>query len=327
MKHLAILGGGTSLLRLAGHLQAGGFVVTLLPGTMPQTVLSGNCAPDLVLLEVTSITDLERYVPAVRSASLPWLTLCAPGPAEIANKLTLSAYEAGAFAVLPANSGTDLVLQTVQRAVASLSPKSRPGEQPQRQRYQAGDVIPLRSGETLHVIDGVVAQESWRGQGEEGLIGLWGPGSLLTGSSHVLCQLSFRAHTRALVEADRLGSGRETVDSLLQRVQRLEAWACVQSGQSMEQRLFGVLMLLADQFGSACSEGTRIDVRVTHAQLAATIGSTRATVTRLLGVLRREGKVSTVASGEGERLCLPHGHSPVGRDAESGMLAQSLPIQ
>ena len=71
------------------------------------------------------------------------------------------------------------------------------------------------------------------------------------------------------------------------------------------RRLLGVLALLAEQFGEACSEGTLIDVRITHAQLAAAIGATRATVTRLLGPLRRNGLVLTVQSAAGERFCLP----------------------
>jgi len=43
------------------------------------------------------------------------------------------------------------------------------------------------------------------------------------------------------------------------------------------------------EIGAPCDEGTRLSVRLTHQHLASAIGTTRVTVTRLLGKLKEEG--------------------------------------
>ena len=78
----------------------------------------------------------------------------------------------------------------------------------------------------------------------------------------------------------------------------------MQSRPSVEQRLLGILHWIAEQFGRPDVDGTLIEIRVTHAQLAAAIGATRATVTRVLGTLRRRRVVATKSTPDGERLLL-----------------------
>lgn len=313
MKHLALLGSGPRLLQLAGHLQSTGFIVTLLPkaSTSPHTVPTASSAPKLVVVEAADTDELTELASTVRDTDLPWLALCgepAKDSAAIldAHELTSAAYRAGAFAVLPAGFDTELVVQTVEQAMASLSPGSpKAAEGLQRRRFHAGDSISLRVGEMLKVQEGIIAQEAWHDDGAESLIGLWGPGCLLLGHPQDACCLSFRAHTEVVVETGRLTNTGDVLERLSEQVQRLEAWSSVQSRQNMEKRLLGVLALLAEQFGDEHGDGTVINVRVTHAQLAAAIGATRATVTRLLGPLRRRGQISTVHSTQGELYCLP----------------------
>ena len=87
------------------------------------------------------------------------------------------------------------------------------------------------------------------------------------------------------------------------RLQQLEAWAAMQARPHLDQRVLGLLSLLAEQFGRPHPQGTLIDVRITHAQLAAAAGATRTTITRTLGDLRTRGLLATVGSGEAQRLC------------------------
>ncbi|MEO1369321.1 MAG: Crp/Fnr family transcriptional regulator, partial [Acidobacteriota bacterium] len=258
---------------------------------------------------------------------LPWLFLCGDAPEEDSG-LTTAAYEAGALAVLPAGSEPELVVQAVDRAAQSLTSKGPGKRRPVRRSYRAGETIPLSVWEVLAVKEGVVAQITWHGDGGEGLVGLWGPGHLLTGHPADACGLALRAHSDAVVDLVRLDAlergGAASIESLLARVRGLEAWSSVQSRQNMQERLLGILTLLAEQFGVARAQGTLIDVRITHAQLAAAIGATRATVTRLLGPLRRQGLVLTVTSSEGERFCLPprtlNAEATAPRDAAGGPL-------
>lgn len=311
MKHLALLGGGAELLELAGHLQRAGFAVTLLPdpprdGDRHHGLAGVPSAPGLALVGASRTEEVAGLASTAEGHALPWLFLCGGSPEGDPGELTTIAYRSGALAVLPAGSSTDLVVQAVGRAIESLRPgHDAAGRGPRRRPHRMGETIPLRADEMLRVVEGVVAQVAWHEDGTEGLVGLWGPGHLLSGHPEDACCLSLRAHTEALVEVDRLGSDDDTFERLLERIRRLEAWSSVQSRQSMQERLLGVLALLAEQFGAPSSEGLLIDVRITHAQLATAIGANRATVTRLLGPLRRRGEVRTVTADGGERFCLP----------------------
>ena len=310
MKHLALLGSGPDLLQLAGHLQDAGFAITLLPG--PPREGDGRhgltgvpSSPGLALVGTSRAEELDDLASTAEGHGLPWLFLCGGSSDGAEGELTTVAYRAGALAVLPAGSSAELVAQTAGRTFDSMRLGPEAGAGKRRRHFRAGDTIALRADEMLRVVEGVIAQVAWHEDGNEGLVGLWGPGHLLSGHPEDACCLSLRAQTETLVEVDRITADADTFARLLERIRRLEAWSSVQSRQSMQQRLLGALTLLAEQFGEACPEGTLIDVRITHAQLAAAIGATRATVTRLLGPLRRQGLVRTVASAEGERFCLP----------------------
>jgi len=61
---------------------------------------------------------------------------------------------------------------------------------------------------------------------------------------------------------------------------------------SNRDRLIHLLLDLAEQFGREADNGIRLRVRLSHQDLANLIGSTRETVTILLGRLRAEGSVA-----------------------------------
>lgn len=311
MKHLALLGDWADVSPLAEHLRTSGFTVTLLPDLPrqrdPHQGLAGaHSAPSLGLVAARHVDRLYELAAVAEGQGLPWLFLCG-STTEQAVEITTAAYEAGALAVLPAGASAELVAQAAERAGRSLSLDTPEPVGPRRLHYRGGDPINLRPDEMMRIVDGVVAQIVWREDGSEGLVGLWGPGHLLCGHPEDACCLELRAQTDIRADVAPLSSEGDAFEKLLERTRRLEAWSSVQSRHSMQQRLSGVLGLLAEQFGTPCSEGTRIDVRMTHAQLASAIGATRATVTRLLGSLRREDLLRTVTFDGGERYCLPKG--------------------
>ena len=57
----------------------------------------------------------------------------------------------------------------------------------------------------------------------------------------------------------------------------------------VEERLRGFLELLATDYGQPCDEGLKLNLRLTHQDLASALSTTRVTVTRVLGQLRDEG--------------------------------------
>jgi CRP-like cAMP-binding protein len=57
----------------------------------------------------------------------------------------------------------------------------------------------------------------------------------------------------------------------------------------IEERVRGFLELLANDYGVPCDQGLRLNVKLTHQDLASALSTTRVTVTRVLGMLRDEG--------------------------------------
>lgn len=61
--------------------------------------------------------------------------------------------------------------------------------------------------------------------------------------------------------------------------------------RSNRERLIHLLLELADKYGRRTSEGVEIGVKLSHQDLASIIGSTRETVTVVLGELQNEGSL------------------------------------
>ena len=73
------------------------------------------------------------------------------------------------------------------------------------------------------------------------------------------------------------------------RQRQSEAMLALLGLRRIEERLRGFLELLAEQYGQPCPQGLRLNLRLTHQDLASALSTTRVTVTRILGVLRDEG--------------------------------------
>lgn len=77
------------------------------------------------------------------------------------------------------------------------------------------------------------------------------------------------------------------------RLQQAEALLALAGYRRVEDRLRQFFVLLAAEVGQPAPQGgIRLQVRLTHQQIANAIGTTRVTVTRLLGQLREEGWLS-----------------------------------
>jgi hypothetical protein len=77
-------------------------------------------------------------------------------------------------------------------------------------------------------------------------------------------------------------------------------------GRTVDQ-LLGYLHLLAEEFGEEDGTGLHLPFVLTHSQLAGAIGSTRVTITRMLGELRKYGEIKM---SSGNRISLPLRKNP-----------------
>lgn len=77
-------------------------------------------------------------------------------------------------------------------------------------------------------------------------------------------------------------------------------------GRTVDQ-LLGYLHLLAEEFGEEDPAGLHLPFVLTHSQLAGAIGSTRVTITRMLGELRKYGEIRI---SDGNKIFLPIHKNP-----------------
>ena len=81
------------------------------------------------------------------------------------------------------------------------------------------------------------------------------------------------------------------LQGLSSRILQTETMIETLTHRDMSSRLVSFLLVLCRDFGVPTSEGITIDLRLSHQAIAEAIGSTRVTITRLLGDLRNAGLV------------------------------------
>jgi len=80
---------------------------------------------------------------------------------------------------------------------------------------------------------------------------------------------------------------REVLDAFRYQHQRKLLWLSTLGQRRTIDRLLGFITLLIEEFGEPCEVGYYLPWTLTHAQIGSAIGSTRVTVTRLMGKLRQ----------------------------------------
>ncbi len=165
--------------------------------------------------------------------------------------------------------------------------------------YSPRQIIPLPPEEWVVVCRGVVQLSTVYTNGSEAILGFAGP-SMPLGSP--LTRLDpYQAKALTAVDVLRLSSAEveasETLSQgllkqLVRRLRQTEALLALAGRRRVEERLRQLLVLLAVELGSPLSTGVRLQVRLTHQDLANTIGTTRVTITRLLNRFRQQGWIA-----------------------------------
>ncbi len=165
--------------------------------------------------------------------------------------------------------------------------------------YTMGQTIPLYPDEWVVVCRGVVQISTFYPNGNEALIGFAGP-SMPVGLP--LTALDPYQAT-ALTDVDILRLSATEVESseilaqgllrhMIRRLRQTEALLALSGRRRVEDRLQQLLGLLALEIGTPTPTGIRLNVRLTHQNLANAIGTTRVTITRLLNRFRQQGWLS-----------------------------------
>ncbi|MEB3352938.1 MAG: Crp/Fnr family transcriptional regulator [Cyanobacteriota bacterium] len=160
----------------------------------------------------------------------------------------------------------------------------------------AGSAVPLLRKSVWLVVRGMVKLSAISMQGDELLLGLAGPnepfGDPLTNvqayeartmvDSDLLC-----LSCEEMAESPHLAIA--VLQGMAARYRQSEAMLALLGLRRIEERVRGFLELLANDYGQPCDQGLRLNIKLTHQELASALSTTRVTVTRVLGSLRDEG--------------------------------------
>lgn len=156
--------------------------------------------------------------------------------------------------------------------------------------FKCKDLLPLKP-ETLWKIEtGVVRSFTWDEEGRSVTLGFWGEGDVVGQPLSRMLPYQLECLTAVRV-IDVRPEHDDLQQALLVHAWKSEALLKIIHQSSVLNRLLQLLEWLAGQFGQSIPQGTVLNLRLTHQDIADTIGATRVTVTRLLKQLEREGKI------------------------------------
>ncbi|MBD3882041.1 helix-turn-helix domain-containing protein [Phormidium tenue FACHB-886] len=167
------------------------------------------------------------------------------------------------------------------------------------QVYSKGDVIPLEPKQVWFVLHGMVKLTTLSERGEEMLVGL-ARDSMIFGSNLTSLQ-TYQATALSKVQLVSISIAEVTQSPLLaqkvlplisQRLRQTESFLSVYGQLRVEDRFKHFLDLLRQEIGQPTDRGIRLRARLTHQDFASACCTTRVTITRLLGKLQQEGKIS-----------------------------------
>lgn len=187
-----------------------------------------------------------------------------------------------------------------KRAEAALdNPQYNPSCDRPLYHFSKGETIPFEPQTIWLVVEGVVKLTTMSERGEEVIMGLLGDsmvfGATLT-ALHTYQAVALSSVKLALLSMIEIGQSPQLAQALLsslkQRLQQTENLLAIYGQIRVEERLNHFLDLLKQVIGQPIEQGVRLRARLTHQDFANACCTTRVTVTRLLGKLQEQGKIS-----------------------------------
>ena len=157
--------------------------------------------------------------------------------------------------------------------------------------FKRHERIPSESFHLWTIRSGVVRTVTWTEEGEVVPLGFWGPGSIVGALIARVFPYEIECLTAVEIEPFSLTQPLPH-ESLLHHVSQTSQLMQILHCHRVDRRLEQFIYWFADRFGQHHPDGIYLKVRLTHQQLSEAIGTTRVTVTRVIGQLEQAGKVS-----------------------------------
>ncbi len=157
-----------------------------------------------------------------------------------------------------------------------------------RYHFKRRDRICADAYTLWHVCSGLVRTITWSEEGEVIPLGLWSSGSII---GVPISQIEpYELQCMSAVELERLPLDYPlTVEMLLKHTVQVNHMLQIMHCRQVQDRLLQFSCWLAENFGQPTSYGRLITVRLTHQEIAETIGTSRVTITRFIKQLEAEG--------------------------------------
>ncbi len=126
-------------------------------------------------------------------------------------------------------------------------------------------------------------------------LGLWGPGDVVGKALSKLDPYQMECLTKVEATILPLEEWSQLTETLLTHIQQAQELMVIRSHKKVETMLIKLLAWLSKKFGSEVEKGRLIDMRLTHEDLAEMLGSTRVTITRILGQFEQEGLINRLS--------------------------------
>jgi CRP-like cAMP-binding protein len=163
--------------------------------------------------------------------------------------------------------------------------------EPTHQAFGRRAHLPLPADQLWQIHSGVVRTATWTEEGAMVTLGLWSAGDILGRALSSANPHQAECLTEVTASLLPREEWHRVTDSLIRHIRHSEELLEILHCPQVEASLLRVLNWLAQRFGQESKFGRRIELRLTHQELAELIGSTRVTVTRLLSSFERRGLI------------------------------------
>jgi CRP-like cAMP-binding protein len=151
--------------------------------------------------------------------------------------------------------------------------------------------LPEYQNSLWQIDTGFVRTVTYLENGTTVALGLWGSGDIVGRTLSKLEPYQMECLTKVEARIIPLEEWTYSTETLLAHIQQAEELMVIRSYKKVETMLLKLLAWLSQRFGLEVEKGRLIDMRLTHEDLADMIGSTRVTVTRILGQFEQEGLI------------------------------------
>ncbi|MBD2364334.1 Crp/Fnr family transcriptional regulator [Anabaena minutissima FACHB-250] len=165
------------------------------------------------------------------------------------------------------------------------------GSQKTKLLFTRRSLLPDYQNSLWQIDAGFVRTVTYLENGTTVALGLWGSGDIVGRTLSKLEPYQMECLTKVEARILPLEEWSDSTETLLAHIQQSEELMVIRSYKKVETMLLKLLAWLSQRFGLEVEKGRLIDMRLTHEDLADMIGSTRVTVTRILGQFEQEGLI------------------------------------